>query len=183
MLKALNAVIEDFCRENHIRVALSSAMPVGYESAYGTYDVTLNTLFLNEALLEGAPCYEVLFYLFHELRHAVQYLCPSRFEVSIQESRFYVVLYNGQCYKLAGRSWQACRLEGEETYFTRMYQNLPYERDANAFAYEKVAQLCGKTAELETLYAFWTPEDGFSDDEYKKLFAQIESAVSTQAKK
>lgn len=50
-----------------------------YETAYGTYDVTVNTLFLNTAILQGAPEYGVLFYLFHELRHAVQYLHPVLF--------------------------------------------------------------------------------------------------------
>ena len=50
-----------------------------YETVYGTYDVTVNTLFLNTAILQGAPEYGVLFYLFHELRHAVQYLRPVLF--------------------------------------------------------------------------------------------------------
>lgn len=54
-----------------------------YETAYGTYDVTVNTLFLNTAILQGAPEYGVLFYLFHELRHAVQYLRPELFDAQI----------------------------------------------------------------------------------------------------
>ena len=77
-------------------------MPSGYETAYGTYDVTINTLFLNTKILHDAPEHEVLFYLFHELRHALQYLRPELFDEQIQESRFYVVLYNGVCYKLVG---------------------------------------------------------------------------------
>lgn len=42
--------------------------------AYGTYDITVNTLFLNAAILKDALKCVVLFYLFHELRHAMQYL-------------------------------------------------------------------------------------------------------------
>ncbi len=67
-------------------------MPAGYETAYGTYDVTINTLFLNTAILGNAPKYEVLFYLFHELRHAMQYLRPIMFDDKIKESINYVIL-------------------------------------------------------------------------------------------
>ena len=40
-------IVNSFCRENGISVNISYYMPIGYETAYGTYDVTINTLFLN----------------------------------------------------------------------------------------------------------------------------------------
>ena len=64
-------IVNSFFCENGISVNISYDIPIGYETAYGTYDVTINTLFLNEAILKNAPQYEVLFYLFHELRHAM----------------------------------------------------------------------------------------------------------------
>jgi Zn-dependent peptidase ImmA (M78 family) len=71
------SIFHDFCTENDLSIKLSHDMPSGYETAYGTYDVTVNTLFLNMELLKDAPEYEVLFFLFHELRHAVQYHHPQ----------------------------------------------------------------------------------------------------------
>ena len=173
-IKDIETIIKDFCLEHKISVILSCDMPVGYETAYGTYDVTINTLFLNAEILKGAPQYEVLFYLFHELRHAVQYLCPSLFSEEIQQSRFYVVLYNGVCYKLIDNKWEKCTLEGNEEFFTRAYMSLPYEIDANNFAYEKTKERCGDTLGLKELYNFWIPTSKVSYNELKLLFNRID---------
>ena len=67
-------------------------MPPGYETAFGTFDVVAKTLFLNQDMLQEAPVFEALFYLYHELRHALQYLRPELFDRVIQDSRFYVIL-------------------------------------------------------------------------------------------
>ena len=37
VMKDIEMAVKDFCRENGISVALSYAMPSGYETAYGTY--------------------------------------------------------------------------------------------------------------------------------------------------
>lgn len=173
----IEIIIKDLCRENGLSVNLSYNMPSGYETAYGTYDITINTLFLNVAILKDTPKYEILFYLFHELRHAMQYLCPAMFDEQIQESRFYVVLYNGVCYKLVGNQWQECILEGSEDYFIRAYTSLPYELDANAFAYEMTKEICGDTTELQKLYSYWMPNNRVDYDEHLKLFARIDQCL------
>lgn len=170
-------IVSSFCRENGIAITLSFDMPVGYESAYGTYDVTVNTVFLNMELLKNAPAYEALFYLYHELRHAMQYLCPSLFHAQIQKSRFYVILYNGVCYKLVENKWKECSLEGSEEYFTRAYLSLPYEIDANTFGYEKTKEICGNSAELQELYAFYVPQAAFDYSEHKQLFRRIDNEL------
>ena len=170
-------IVNSFCCENGISVNLSYDMPIGYETAYGTYDVTINTLFLNVNILKNAPKYEVLFYLFHELRHAMQYLCPHLFSKPIQESRFYVVLYNGTCYKLINNEWKKCSLEGSEEHFARLYVSLPYELDANNFAYEKTKEVCGDIVELQKLYEFWIPQDRLEYDEHQKLFCHIDDEL------
>ena len=177
-MREISKIIAEFCTETGISISLSHDMPAGYETAYGTYDVTINTLFLNVQLLQDAPEHEVLFYLFHELRHAMQYLRPESFAPQIQESRFYVVLYNGVCYKLVGNAWQEVVLEGAEDYFTRAYMSLPYELDANSFAYERVKDICGNTDELQELYAFWCPKDRMSYGEHLKLFRRIDGEVT-----
>ena len=173
----IESIIAGFCKENSLAVTLSCDMPAGYETAYGTYDVTINTLFLNAQLFRDAPEYEVLFYLFHELRHAMQYLRPESFDPQIQESLFYVVLYNGVCYKRVGNAWQEVVLEGAEDYFTRAYMSLPYELDANSFAYERVKDICGNTDELQSLYSFWIPAEKMDYVELHDLFIRIDTAT------
>lgn len=173
----IESIIAGFCKENSLAVTLSCDMPAGYETAYGTYDVTINTLFLNAQLLQDAPEHEVLFYLFHELRHAMQYLRPESFDPQIQESRFYVVLYNGVCYKLVDNAWLEVVMEGAEDYFTRAYMSLPYELDANSFAYERVKDICGNTDELQSLYSFWIPAEKMDYVELHDLFIRIDTAT------
>ena len=173
----IESIIAGFCKENSLAVTLSCDMPAGYETAYGTYDVTINTLFLNAQLLQDAPEHEVLFYLFHELCHAMQYLRPELFDPQIQESRFYVVLYNGVCYKLVDNAWQEVVMEGAEDYFTRAYMSLPYELDANSFAYERVKDICGNTDELQSLYSFWIPAEKMDYVELHDLFIRIDTAT------
>lgn len=176
-MREISEIIAEFCTKTGISISLSHDMPAGYETAYGTYDVTINTLFLNAQLLRDAPEYEVLFYLFHELRHAMQYLRPESFDPQIQESLFYVVLYNGVCYKLVGNAWQEVVLEGAEDYFTRAYMSLPYELDANSFAYERVKDICGNTDELQSLYSFWIPAEKMDYVELHDLFIRIDTAT------
>jgi len=173
----IESIIAGFCKENSLAVTLSCDMPAGYETAYGTYDVTINTLFLNAQLLQDAPEHEVLFYLFHELRHAMQYLRPESFDPQIQESRFYVVLYNGVCYKLVDNAWQEVVMEGGEDYFTCAYMSLPYELDANSFAYERVKDICGNTDKLQSLYSFWIPAEKMDYVELHDLFIRIDTAT------
>jgi len=176
-MREISEIIAEFCTETGISISLSHDMPAGYETAYGTYDVTINTLFLNAQLLRDTPEYEVLFYLFHELRHAMQYLRPESFDPQIQESRFYVVLYNGVCYKLVDNAWQEVVMEGAEDYFTRAYMSLPYELDANSFAYERVKDICGNTDELQSLYSFWIPAEKMDYVELHDLFIRIDTAT------
>ncbi len=179
-MKEIENIVQAFCYENGIEVTLSYDMPSGYETAYGTYDVTVNTLFLNIAMLQNAPRYEVLFYLFHELRHAMQYLCPMLFDEQIKESMVYVILYNCICYKLVDNEWKECVLPGDESYFTHAYMSLPCEMDANTFAYEMVKQICGDSAELRELLAFWIPKDSFDFEEHRTLFRRIDEKLLLQ---
>ena len=66
-----STLVESICAERGLSVVLSCDMPQGYETANGTFDPVAKTLFLNPAVLQSAPEYEAMFYLVHELRHAV----------------------------------------------------------------------------------------------------------------
>lgn len=89
----IEVCFERYCGKYDLDITLSWEMPEGYETAFGSFDPTCHTLFLNKSPLQSAPEQEALFYLYHELRHALQYLCPERFDQQIQTSRFYVILY------------------------------------------------------------------------------------------
>ncbi len=170
----IERIFREFCEKNDITVTLSYEMPEGYETAFGTYDVTVNTLFFNRKVLQGASEYEALFYLYHELRHALQYLKPTAFDAKIQESRFYVILYNGVCYKLVNQVWKECTLDGD---FCNAYLSLPYEIDANQFAYQQVVKWCGGSTALQTLYQSWLPEKAVDHHELQRVFCRIDDAI------
>lgn len=88
-----------------------------------------------------------------------------------------MVLYNGICYKLIDHVWHEVTLEGSEAYFTRAYLSMPYEKDANAFAYDSVRKICGDTMELKRLYDFWTPKQLFDYRECRELFSRIDHTL------
>ena len=52
-----------YCEENSLTINLSFDMPEGYETANGTFDMTVNTLFINKEMLQSQPEYEQMFYL------------------------------------------------------------------------------------------------------------------------
>ena len=168
---------ENFCTDNSLNINLSFCMPKGYEDAFGSFDVTENTLYINKQMLSSTPEYQALYYLYHELRHAMQYTYPERFSEEIQKSRFYSILYNGTCYKLVDNQWKTCQLQGAEEYFIKAYLNMPIETDANTFAYEQTKAVMGDSPELKSLYNWWMPKENFSYDEYLKLYREIDNNI------
>lgn len=172
--------MEQFIREccEGLDVNLSYDMPEGYEEAYGTFDVCCNTLFLNKKRLAKDPPYRTAFFLFHELRHAWQYKRTDQFPDEIRESIPYVILYNGICYRLQGNVGKMCKLSGDEAYFTGLYLSLPYELDANCYAYEKAVELYpDNKTEVEKLYRFFMPNPIASKEELEKTFRLIDECV------
>ena len=176
--QALEAFAREFCAENGLHLALSWEMPAGYETAYGTYDIVENTLFLNWALLEKLPRGQQIFYLCHELRHGMQYQQPEQFSPFLRESLPYVLLYDGTSFRLQYRVWRQGKLEGEEAYFTNAYLGFPYEVDANRFAYVRACAYSGDSEELKGLLARNSPEYDMSAEEYRALFRRIDEALA-----
>ena len=168
---------QQYCDDNTLDLILSFNMPAGYESANGTFDVESKTVFINAECLKGVPDYEKLFYLFHELRHSSQYLCPKLFSRAINRSIQYVIMYDGTCYKIGNGKYYECKLEGGEDYFANIYLGQPYEVDANKYAYEQVKKIVGDSDGLRKLYEFWIPGQPVPDDVYDSVYALIDEKI------
>ena len=165
---------DDFVKDNYITATMDFHMPEGYETANGMYDEN-NTLYINKKVLENASKYEKAFYLFHELRHAMQYTLPSCFSNCIQKSLGYVIQYDGTCYRRVGEDYLECRLEDSKEDWKNLYLGQPHEVDANTYAYERVKKIFGDSQELERLYDFWMPKKRISEEEYLRIFKEIDS--------
>lgn len=172
--------VDKYCIDYHLDLNLSFDMPSGYETANGTFDVETKTVFINEKYLSDAPDYKKAYYLFHELRHASQYLCSECFSDIIKRSLQYVIMYDGTCYKIIDGKYYECRLDGEEDYFTKLYLGQPYEVDANTFAYESVKEIYGDSNELKKLYRFWIPEQSVPDKDYDSIYSQIDELINRE---
>ena len=176
------AHFDRYCRENRLELRLSFDIPPGFEAANGTFDAETKTVFINAALLHDAPDHEQAFCFFHELRHAAQELCPSRFSGAIRRSLRYVIQYDGVCYKRIGGGYAECKLEGGAERFTDLYLGQLHEADANAFAYAQVSALFGDSDELRKLYEFWTPRRPVTGAAYDAVFAEIDGKTKQEQK-
>lgn len=175
------AYFDAYCRQENFRLHLSIDMPPGYQEANGTFDVTARTVFINETLLREMPDYEKLFFLFHELRHASQYLTPEKLSTSISRSIPYTIMYDGTCYKLVDGSYHSCKLDGGEDYFVNLYLGQPYEVDANAFAYEQVKSILGDSVGLKKLYSAWMPAQPIAQESYESVYELIDEKLGFTA--
>lgn len=169
-----------YCREHGLRLHLLFDMPAGYDMAKGTFDVSSKTIFINAKSLEKEPVCIKLFYLFHELRHASQYLEPEQFNETIRRSIQYVIMFDGTCYKLEGNRYLKCKLGGDEGYFTNLYLGQPHEVDANTFAYEQTRKICGDSAGLKELFDFWMPRQVIPNGIYDRIFSLIDEKTKDE---
>lgn len=167
----------NYCSENNLNIKLSYDMPQGYEKAFGTFDVCKNTLFININYIDSEPKYKIFFYLYHELRHAEQYIHIENFSRKIKESINYVVLYDGTCYKLIDNMWKCCKIDDKDIDFVSIYLNLPYEIDANAFAYNKIVKIFGYSDEIENFYKKQLPKTIIPLKQLKIIFNKIDALV------
>ena len=170
-------IFDKYCKDADLEIKLSFDMPSGYETAYGTFDVETKTVFINSKKLNDAKDYEKAFYLFHELRHAAQYVQPKQFSDAVVKSSQYVIMYDGTCYKLINGEFVECKLDGAENLFENLYIGQPYEVDANEFAYEQTKKLLGDSEGLYELYKFWMPSVPVANETYEHIFAIIDKKI------
>ena len=168
---------DKFCKVNKLKLTLSFDMPEGYETAKGMFDVEEKIVYINREMLKDSPDFEQAFYLFHELRHAVQYICPKEFDDFIIKSLPYVIMFDGTCYKLVDGDYLECKLSGDKEYFLQLYKGQPYEIDANNFAYEQVGRIFGNSHQLQALYDFYMPSKSISSAEYEEIYRLIDKEM------
>ena len=159
-----------YCRKHGLDLILSFDMPPGYEYANGTFDPETKTVYMNRQLLSGSPDYEKAFFLYHELRHASQYLRPGEFSEEIRRSSGYIIMYDGTCYVRKGGEYPEFRLDGTGEYLKDLYLGQPHEVDANVFACEQAKRICGDTEGLRMLFAFWMPEHRLPGETYEAVY-------------
>ena len=169
---------DEFCKVNKLKLTLSFDMPEGYETANGMFDVEEKIVYINREMLKDSPDFEQAFYLFHELRHAVQYICHKEFDDCIIKSLQYVIMFDGTCYKLVDGKYLECKLRGDDARFLQLYKGQPYEVDANNFAYEQVKEIFGKLSELRDLYEFFMPSISLSPAEYDEIYELIDKELA-----
>ena len=168
---------DEYCEENKLSLSLSYIMPCGYETAFGTFDSNSLTVFINKNLLNDREEFEQAFYLFHELRHALQYTNPQSFNNVINESLSYIIMYDGTCYKKVRDKYYKYKINGDEEFLKNLYVNQPYEVDANEYAYKKVCEVMGFSKELEHLYHRWIPKSRISNETYRLIYKEIDKSI------
>lgn len=172
MFEFIKQEFDKISRELGWNILLKFDMPSGYETAFGTFDVVKNTLFINKSINDNE---RLIYTFYHELRHAQQYLFLDKFSKDIQESINYVVLYDGSAFKLENGKWLGCKLKGDTKYFTEAYKSLPYEIDANNYAYEMVSRVSGLNLNrIDEIYKTSKAVKLVPMKELKKLFKCIE---------
>ena len=169
---------DEYCEENKLSLSLSYTMPCGYETAYGTFDLNLQTIFINKNLLKDKEEYEQAFYLFHELRHALQYINPKSFNNIINKRLSYIIMYDGTSYKQVGDKYYKYKINGDEEFLKNLYSSQPYEMDANEYAYKKVSEVMGFSKDLEQLFHSWMPKRRISNETYRLIYTEIDKGIN-----
>ena len=177
----IQTLFDDFISSHKMKIKLSFVAPHGYETSYGTFDICKKTLFINFDYIKDKPEYEIIYILFHELRHAEQYIFPKSFSAQIQKSIYYVVLYDGTCYKLMGENWSKCKLKINDCDFMQVYKSLPYEIDANKFAYKETQKLFNNKNEIKMIYLKTLSPRKMKYKGLQKIFDLIDSEFGNSA--
>lgn len=160
-------------------ISASFDMPEAFQNAYGVFDTTKNELFVN--LSNEIDDARFLFTFFHELRHALQYNFSEKFDACVQKSLPYVIHFDGSCFKLIGGEWKSCTLS-EDLDFESAYLSLPYERDANKFAYAQALKHINKS-EVERLTNILDqslPKREYSMAQLQSIFRKIDDQINQQ---
>ena len=174
--KQLEMFFKNYIELKNLDIKLSFIPPTRYETAFGTFDVCKKTLFLNFEYFKNKNDYEIFYHLFHELRHAEQYIYSQKFSKKIRESIIYVIMYDGNCYKLVDGTWKQCLLTNNIDY-KMFYMNLPYELEANKFAYKQTIKMFKKN-EVKQLYKKFLPSNKIKFKKLKVLFGLIDENLN-----
>ena len=174
----IKSVFNTFIKQHKLDIKLSFLVPKNYETSYGTFDVCKKTLYYNIEYLKQKPECELMYYLFHELRHAMQYIYPQKFSSKIRNSLSYVIMYDGTCYKLVNNKWKTCKINLDSYAFVELYKSLPYELDANDFAYKQTIKMFDSIDEIQPIYKRFLPTVQVEYKDLKKVFKKVDDAIN-----
>ena len=101
------------------------------------------------------------------------------FDKKIQDSLKYVIHYNGDCYKLTEKGWIYCKIDDKKLNFTEIYKGLPYEIDANQFAFDNSKQHLNQSQlyELEEIFKKFMPTIQIPEDTYYAIYKEIDEKI------
>lgn len=72
--------------------------------------------------------------------------------------------------KLVKNAWKSCKLENADIDFMEVYKSLPYELDANLFAYQKTKEVINNDSEeLKSIFNISLPNKKLILIFYKKF--------------
>lgn len=115
----------------------------------------------------------MFFYFLHEVRHLIQYSCPSLFSPLVIKSLDYVIQYDGTVFYKDNNEWKQYRIAGADDYLAELYLLSPCEVDANEFALRE-AQALFPDKSFEHLRKMWLPQYKYFDkNEFAVLFSSI----------
>ena len=183
--KAILVDLFDFTQNYFgLSASLSFSMPVGFEEAYGTTKPASGDIYLNETLWDTCEPIEPLYYFLHELRHSIQYACPTLFPKEYELNSRYVIQFDGIGYKIDNENTIEVKLGENTDYYTELYLATPCERDANLFAFRCLTN-AGATGYIDMLYEMWSPKFVyFSEDtateEFIKAVAEIDRIIDAK---
>ncbi|MGL5153179.1 MAG: hypothetical protein ACRC7N_21680 [Clostridium sp.] len=144
--------------ENKLDLAIDSNMPVGYENANAMINTLENKIYFNIEKAKMDDSITPIYSLIHEIRHAIQYKYKSLFNSILVRSLDYVIMYDGNAYKIVENEWKHCKLDKDIGYCTEIYLLSPNEQDANKFAYEYLMKIVPEIKDdLDDILNFWMP--------------------------
>lgn len=169
--------LKDFKDRWGLDISASFDMPKQFQNAFGMFDAVENVLFVN--LSSDIDDVRFLFTFFHELRHALQYNFSEKFDANIQKSLPYAIHFDGNCFKLIEGEWKRCPLH-DNLDFESVYLSLPYECDANEFAYAQVEKHIQKSQEkrLEDIFNQSLPKCKFDMAQLESIFHKIDDCLN-----
>ena len=92
-------------------------------------------------------------------------------------------MYDGTCYKLMGENWSKCKLKINDCDFMQVYKSLPYEIDANKFAYKETKKLFKNKNEIKMMYKKTLPSQKVKYNDLKNIFNLIDDEIDKSCNK
>lgn len=166
----------------------------GFETAFANCDKEEKVIFLNPEYI-GANSLFIIWNLFHEIRHAIQYKNQDLiFQGYIPMDDFYrsfryYFTYDGTLYRFNNDEEFQYKIKQDEDFCIELYLRNPMEMDANKFAYKEMENIIRKNIgifgddnislmDLEKNKQFFFPDFKIITDNIAKYIIKICQALT-----